>query len=174
MPMQSPNAPPTDTAHLSQRIKSLLHNFAVGRGVRTRYRFIAWEPFPEYRTADTPAWRMMEAILLRLKRAAADKPLVIAPVFYDSYIRYRLARNYWDRFSSLAKTPGIHAIDLLPHFRGHKANVDRCFLVDDVHFSVHGHLILAEALQQELQSLRLLPGEIGENGSIFPRPKGKR
>lgn len=157
-PVESDGGGATDTASATHRLKTWINSFGVLRGLKHLvYRFIAWEPFPEYKSADTPAWKLMEAILMRLKDAAGDKPLVIAPVFYDSYIRFPMARNYWDRFSSLTRREGVYAIDLLPYFKKTGDDVARCFLVNDVHFSTHGHLILADALQDEMARLGLLP-----------------
>lgn len=82
--------------------------------------------------------------------------------FYDHYIRYRMARNYWYRFASLTRIPGIHAIDLLPYFRRLGIEGVRCFQVFyDMHFSPYGHLIVAEALQQESSNRGLLPVQCG-------------
>jgi carbamoyltransferase len=126
---------------------------------RFAYAFIPWEPFPEYRTAHSPEWQLMEAIIKRFKESAGKRPLVIVPTFYDSYIRYRMARNYWQRFNSLSSIPGINVIDLLPYFRKLGADGARCFQVPyDMHFSAYGHLVVAEALQEELSKRSLLSG----------------
>jgi hypothetical protein len=122
------------------------------------YGLIGWEPFPEYRDPNSPSWRLMEAICRRFKELAGEKPLVIAPTFYSNYTRLRMARNYWTRFSSLTSTPGIFAIDLLPHFKRLGPEATRAFLEPhDIHFSNYGHLVLADALQAELNRLKLLP-----------------
>jgi hypothetical protein len=111
-----------------------------------------WEPFPEYADARSEAWRLMEAILRRIQKLAAPRPLVIAPVFYESYLRFRMARNYWTRFASLADPPRVHAIDLLPAFRAQGAEASKCFQEPhDCHFSTHGHLLLAQTLAAELR-----------------------
>lgn len=122
------------------------------------YSVLPWEPFPEFRDPGSPAWRLMEGIVARFKRVAGDRPLVIAPTFYDSYVRYRMARNYWRRFKALERSPGVHVIDLLPHFRALGADALKCFQVPyDMHFSAYGHLIMAEALNAELRRQDLLP-----------------
>src|SRR5262249_45407048 len=109
---------------------------------------------------DVPAWQLMAAIIRRFKTAARSVPLVVVPVFYDSYVRFRMARNYWDRFNSLRETPGISVIDLLPHFKRLGRDAVRAYLSPyDCHFSTYGHIVLAEALQAELtQSGLLQPG----------------
>jgi hypothetical protein len=36
----------------------------------------------------------MAAIVRRLKTLAGPRPVVVAPVFYSNYVRYRMATNY--------------------------------------------------------------------------------
>ncbi len=122
------------------------------------YAVIPWEPFPEYRNARSPEWQLMEALIKRFKESAAWRPLVVVPTFYDSYVRYRMARNYWHRFQSLSSIPGIHVIDLLPHFRRLGKEAVRCFQIPyDMHFSQYGHLVVAEALQENLLRQNFFP-----------------
>ena len=72
-----------------------------------------------------------------------------------SYLRYQMAKNYLDRFESLAENDsGISVIDLLPHFQSLHGGADRCFYEPyDCHFSPHGHLALADALEPPLREL---------------------
>jgi SAM-dependent methyltransferase len=120
---------------------------------------VPWEPFPEYRDPNSPEWRLMAALVKRLKERAGDRPVVVAPTFYANYLRFRMARNYWARFASLAAIPGVYPIDLLPHFASaSRDDANACFQEPhDMHFSAFGHLVLAEALQSELERLQLLP-----------------
>jgi hypothetical protein len=143
---------------LKHRIKVMLSGWrAVAIAKKFVYGVKPWEPFPEYKTADTPAWRLMDAILHRLHDAAKGKPVVIVPVFYASYVQYRMAQNYWDRFNSLTSTQGIHAIDLLPHFKRLGREATACFQEPyDPHYSARGHLVVADALEQELRERGLL------------------
>jgi carbamoyltransferase len=118
---------------------------------------IPWEPFPEYREVDGAAWQLMRAIITRIKTLAGDRPLVLAPTFYANYVRFRMARNYWARFSSLRELPRIHPVDLLPYFREVDDPEASFQEPHDIHFSLMGHVVLAEALQVELGRLGLLP-----------------
>jgi hypothetical protein len=140
------------------RFKSTIGRWPVIEPLKkVAYGLIGWEPFPEYRDPNGPPWRLMEAICRRFKELAGDRPLVIAPTFYSSYTRLRMARHYWTRFSSLEATPGIFAVDLLPYFKRIGPEATRAFLEPhDMHFSNYGHLILADALQTELYRLKLL------------------
>ena len=125
---------------------------------RALYTLVPWEPFSEYRDPHSKEWQLMAALIRRFKELAAKRPLVLVPTFYANYVRFRMARNYWDRYVSLAAMPGIHVIDLLPHFRRVGTDSVRCFQEPhDMHFSAYGHIILAEALQTELSLLGLLP-----------------
>ena len=123
------------------------------------HAFVTWEPFPEYRDAESPEWRLMVALIRRLKGLAGERPLIVAPTFYANYVRFRMGRSYWTRYSSLASEPGIYPIDLLPYFRqGSVADGVRCFLEPyDMHFSAYGHQVLADAFEQELSRIRCLP-----------------
>jgi carbamoyltransferase len=121
------------------------------------YFLVPWEPFPEFRDANSLEWQLMEAIVRRFKQSAGNRPMVIVPTFYDNYVRYRMARNYWRRFHSLEQVPGVHVIDLLPHFRTLGVEAMRCFQAPhDMHFSTYGHLVVADALESELNRLGLL------------------
>ena len=124
------------------------------------YSISAWEPFPEFRDPNSPEWRLMEAIICRFRQSAGERPIVIVPTFYDNYVRYRMSRNYWQRYEELGRIPGVHVIDLLPYFKTLGADAVRCFQSPhDVHFSSYGHLVVAEALERELAKLRLLKPE---------------
>jgi 2-polyprenyl-3-methyl-5-hydroxy-6-metoxy-1,4-benzoquinol methylase len=141
---------------LKTRIASLPGSAFWRRAIQT---FVPWEPFPEYRDPNSSEWRLMLALITRLKQLAGDRPLLVAPTFYANYVRFRMARNYWDRYASLAEIPGVHPIDLLPHFlAGPSRDAEQCFQEPfDMHFSAYGHLVLADIMQSELARLRLLP-----------------
>lgn len=124
---------------------------------RALYRFMPWEPFPEYRNPQSPEWRLMEAIIHRFKALADTRPLIVAPTVYSNYLRFHMARNYWDRYVSLAAVPGIYPMDLLPHFKAVGAEAVRCFQEPhDMHFSSYGNLVLADAIECELRLAGLL------------------
>lgn len=146
------------------RLKAMLSRMTAGKVLKKiLFRLKPWEPFPEYKNPSSPEWRLMEAILRRFKVAAGARPLVIVPVFYDSYVRFRMARNYWERFHSL-EGPGTYVIDLLPHLRRVGSEASRCFHEPyDCHFSSYGHLVVAEALIMELSRCRLLPSPAPRN-----------
>jgi carbamoyltransferase len=150
----------TDSQHsLATRLKtrvSALPGAALVK--RMAYAAFPWEPFPEYRDARSPGWQLMSAIIGRLKDFAGSRPLIVAPTFYSSYVRFRMARNYWDRFSSLSTVGGIYAVDLLPYFRRMGENAQQCFQEPyDMHFSEYGNVVLADAFHEELVRLKVIP-----------------
>ncbi|MDP3719091.1 MAG: hypothetical protein Q8T13_15110 [Acidobacteriota bacterium] len=146
-------------ATASTRLKGILSRLPGATPFKAAlYAMVPWEPFPEYRDPGSPEWRLMAALVHRLHQLAGSRPVVLAPTFYASYVQFRMARNYWDRFLSLADPPRIDAIDLLPYFTRVGADGVRCFQDPfDMHFSAYGHLVLADALEAELTRLRLLP-----------------
>jgi len=153
----------TDTPHtIASQLKSRLSAMPGMPFVKKIAYFLAsWEPFPEFRDANSPEWQLMEAIVRRFKQSAGNRPMVIVPTFYDNYVRYRMARNYWRRFHSLEQIPGVHVIDLLPHFRTLGVEAMRCFQVPyDMHFSTYGHLVVADVLATELAKLQLFPSRV--------------
>ena len=128
---------------------------------KVAYFVVPWEPFPEFRDPNSVEWQLMEAIIRRFKQSAGDRPVVIVPTFYDNYVRYRMARHYWQRFHALQATLGIHLIDLLPHFRKLGAEAMRCYQAPhDMHFSTYGHLVVADVLATELAKLQLFPSKV--------------
>lgn len=144
----------TDTS-LANRAKYAIRNApGVKQLKQALFRFKPHEPFPEYADANSEAWRLQGAIVRRLHDLAAPRPLVVVPIFYASYVMYRMATNYLDRFNELAATisnPPLHVINVQPHFAKQGDEAVRCFLEPhDSHFSPHGNLVLAEALQAEL------------------------
>jgi hypothetical protein len=150
---------PTDTPpSLAVQLKAFLSGLpGAGWIKKVGYGLVPWEPFPEYRDPQSPEWRLMAALVARLQTLAAHRPVVVAPIFYSNYVRFRMAKNYWDRYSSLSALEGVHAIDLLPHFKRQGADAVRCFQDPyDMHLSADGHLVLADALHSELRRLGLL------------------
>jgi SAM-dependent methyltransferase len=146
----------TDT--LLSRLKTMLSALpGMSLLKKVAYFIVPWEPFPEFRDPKSSEWQLMEAIIRRFKESAGDHPLVIVPTFYDSYVRYRMSRRYWQRFHALEQIPGVHVIDLLPHLRKLGAEAARCFQTPhDMHFSSYGHLVVADVLETELSRLKLL------------------
>ncbi len=153
--VDSTDAPPS----AALRVKGVISRLPGADALKkVGYAMLPWEPFPEYRDANSEGWRLMRSLVLRLKALAGPRPVVVAPVFYSNYVRYRMATNYWDRFASLSAIEGIYPIDVLPHFKALGAEAVRCFQDPyDMHFSVDGHLVLADAVAAELTQRKLLP-----------------
>jgi hypothetical protein len=162
VPIAATDGPSSDAANdelpgFEQQWKSLISRFPAAQVLKKfLYAIKPWEPFPEYRSPDHAAWSLMEAMFTRFAKQVAPRPFVIVPVFYDSYVRFRMARNYWERFYSLAG-PGVHVVDLLAHFRHLGRDAVRCFQAPfDCHFSSYGHLVIADWLIEELNARGLM------------------
>lgn len=119
------------------------------------YSLRPWEPFPEYGSPDQPAWRLMQALLKRIAELARPRPLLIAPVFYVSYVRFKMATSYLQRFAEFAATePNVRVVDLLPAFRALGQEAERAFFEPfDCHWSPFGHVVVAQALTPILAEL---------------------
>lgn len=137
------------------KCKSSLNRIIERLGIKSAiYSLIPWEPFPEYAHPQTKEWLLMEAIIRDFKKIAREKYLVVVPLFYASYIRYRMARNYWTRFSSLSDSDKLTVLDALPYFKRLGTDGVKCFFEPfDCHFSPHGHLVLANFLEIELKKM---------------------
>jgi hypothetical protein len=138
---------------LGRRLKDELSRvWLMGVAKRVLYPALRWDPFPEYKDPRSPGWRLMAALIQRFKEMARPRPLIIVPLFYVSYVRYKMSRAYWERFRSLADDSGTSAVDVLPEFRKIGAEAVRCFQEPyDPHLSTYGHLVLADALEPELR-----------------------
>ncbi len=148
---------------LANRVKFAIRNAPGVHALKQAIsRVKPHEPFPEYADPNSEAWRLQAAIVRRLHELASPRPLLVVPIFYASYVMYRKAKNYLDRFRELerarsASEGGLHVVDVQPHFAKQGEEAVRCFLEPhDSHFSAHGNLVLAEALQEELTKRGLL------------------
>jgi hypothetical protein len=144
---------------LSRQVKDGLSRlWLVQQAKKVLYPLLRYDPFPEYKDPRSAEWLLMAALIRRFKELAGQRPLVIVPLFYVSYVRYGMSRAYWQRFGSLADGRGTYAIDVLPHFRRLGPDAIRCFQEPhDAHLSADGHLVLADALAAEMRSMGLLP-----------------
>ncbi len=149
-----------DTGLLRRMKDELSRVWVVRQAKKILYPLLRYDPFPEYGDPESPGWRLMAAIIRRIKELAGPRPLLIVPLVYVSYVRYGMSRSYWDRFSSLADGRGTYAIDVLPYFRRLGSDAVRCFQEPhDSHMSADGHLVLAHALETEMRSLGLLAAD---------------
>jgi hypothetical protein len=138
------------------------------RLARTLFDLVGFDPYPllfrfgfdryhQYATPNTEGWRLMEAIIRRFAKASEPKPFVLAPIVDSSYMRFKMRRNYWRRFSSLSDGERVHVIDLLPHFLKLGPRATECYMEPhDNHLSDFGHSVLADAVEAELTRLALL------------------
>jgi len=98
-----------------------------------------------FRGGDNYGWQLMRAILERMIRNAADRPVIVIPIPLSTYITHRAPPEYLDRFDELASS-NVHIVDILPSFLSlSKRDRDDVYVTNDGHFSDKGNKIIAEA-----------------------------
>jgi len=117
------------------------------------------QPYPEYRSADAPEWKLAKRILQRLRESSKQKHMVITPMPAWSVILNPSLATYRERYAELHDpAKGIHVLDILPYFLelGFAERV-RCFVsTRDAHYSAFGHGVVARGLAAELDKTGLL------------------
>jgi hypothetical protein len=106
-----------------------------------------FQPLPEYQSPEHPAWRLMQAILLRWC-AEARAPVVIVPIPLYQYVeKTASARAYRARFRELAGRAGVTLHDPLPDLLHHSRRERRGFRFRrDCHLTRSAHEALARSL----------------------------
>ncbi len=147
----------------SQRRASLLRRL-VPAAVRSyarslMARFVAFQPLPEYNSARTPEWLLLQEILATWVRESAA-PVLIVLLPHDSGVRRKSdPRNYQARFRELARKTGCHVYDPLPELL-ELPDDERNELWSDSygHLSVLGHAAIARMLTPVIQ--RIMAGQL--------------
>jgi hypothetical protein len=140
---------------LRERAKKILFLRRLVRTLGPLLSHLGYDPYPEYRSADTREWRLMSAVIRRFGRRN-DRPVVIAPLVDSWYMRFPRGQGYWHRFDSLADGKNVHVIDVLPYFLKLGRKLGSCFMEPDPHFSDFGQEVLADAVEGELRRLGVL------------------
>ncbi len=122
-------------------------------------RFLPMDPFPQYGSANHPAWKLMKKLLECFAEEADGRTVVIAPLpGWYNVVNPKLT-SYLQLFQTLeSSNQDLHVIDVLSHFLDlpFRDRV-RCFLsVEDGHYSPFGHAVVAEALLTELRERHLI------------------
>ncbi len=116
-------------------------------------RASGFQPYPDYRSAESPGWRLMKAVLERFIRQASPTPVLLVPI--PSYFHFGdgVAPIYQPLFESLADPQrGVHVMDLTtPMRRLPRAERDGLvFWYDKTHFTPRGHRFVAERIVEEI------------------------
>ena len=125
------------------RIRKILIKTKLEKLARPLTRFIH---YPEYNSADHPAWRLMEAILERWIKEQ-KKPVLLVPLPLYHFTEELSASNYYKRFSELALKTGCACFDPLPGLKRYSMEERRGFrFAHDPHPSPAGHAAIAHVL----------------------------
>ena len=84
--------------------------------------FLPWEPFPEFRDPNSAEWRLMEAIIRRLKQSGEIVQSSSCRLSTTIMCATACPADTGTDSGRLGRSLGIHVIDLLPHLQ--KLGVD--------------------------------------------------
>ncbi|MFZ5819923.1 MAG: hypothetical protein ACOYYJ_08470 [Chloroflexota bacterium] len=119
----------------------------------TVLRNINYQPFPEYDSPDTPAWKIMRAIFLEWI-ANSHKPFLIVPLPRYIYVKGQAsAQNYQARFCEVASESGCSLYDPLPEI--HKLTMEerRKMYYLEGHLTPQGHDNMAKLLAPHVRDI---------------------
>jgi hypothetical protein len=124
--------------HFIDRLIFLLKKLGV-RDTITKVR-----PYPEYDTPNTPAWKLMRAILLEWA-ANSPKPMMVVPLPSLIYVKERAyAKNYQMRFHEIEKSAPCSLYDPLPDLLKLSIEERRELYYLEGHLTPQGHAWLAK------------------------------
>jgi len=134
-----------------------------GRLRRLGLKATGRQPYPDYASADSAGWRLMQAIVERFKAARADVPVLIVPLPTPEYLD-GAEPVFQRRFEALAD-PRTSVLDVTGPLRAlAEPERKRLSFPNDVHYSPLGHRHLG----------RLLAADIGRRVKRPPAPPRAR
>jgi carbamoyltransferase len=161
-----------------------LRRFAIERLAPLQsdvYRLSGTQPYEDYKSASSPGWRLMRAILHRLFTRASPLPILIVPLPPYPFLLHRAKPVYQELYQSLEnREAGIHVLDVTsPLTRGPWRERRRLTFHTDPHFSPHGHEQVATLIADTIRRRGLLPartsrGASPEKAAATPPPPPKR
>lgn len=125
-------------------LKPLLSKLSLGLEEKI-IRISKFDPHPDYKTADSPGWRLMQAILNRFCLGAAPTPVLIVPLPTWNYLSGKIKPQYQNLFNSFAsQDKNIFVMDITRPLMELPLEARRSlFLKYDPHFSPYGHRQIA-------------------------------
>ncbi len=132
-------------------LRNLAHQLGVKELVQS---MTSYQPVPDYNSAESAGWQMMNAILERWV-TDSQSPMVIIPLpLYQHVEGTADASQYQSRFREFSERSGRPVIDILPALRAHDRRTRRGFRFrDDPHLTVEGHKAFAHAIAPNLASV---------------------
>ncbi len=124
------------------------------------YRASGLQMYDDYRSSESPGWRLMAALIRRFKESAGATPLLVVPLPTFHYYVDKLEPIYDRLFESLEdRETALHVLSLTRPLVEGKALRERlayCF-PHDSHYSPRGHAAIAQVIGEELRGLGWLP-----------------
>jgi carbamoyltransferase len=117
-----------------------------------------YRPFPDYDSADTEGWRLMQALLQRFCESASPTPVLIVPIPHSYYYKDGLEPKYQPLFERLsAPSRGVHVLDMTTPLRKLSwEDRKRVAFKYDAHYAPFGHARVAEAIVDGIRSRGLI------------------
>jgi len=131
----------------------------LGRVKSEMFRLSGAQPYPDFKSQDSPGWLLMKAILQEFVRDVAPRPVLIVPIPTWEFYLHGLEPIYQPFFQTLEnQAEGIHVLDVstpliqLPW----DTRQELSFKVGG-HFTTFGHEKVARMMGEKIQQSRLLP-----------------
>jgi lysophospholipase L1-like esterase len=127
----------------------------LGPGFKdTVQKITRFQPLPDYDSADSYGWRLMQAILTKWI-SEVNVPVMIAVIPVYQYVEktasYSDVRKRFDEFANATRAPVHHVVDDL---WSHAADVRRSFrFQSDVHLTPLAHKTIGESMARYLAPL---------------------
>jgi GDSL-like lipase/acylhydrolase family protein len=117
-------------------------------------RLTAYQPVPDFNSRASPAWLLMQALLLAWQEASRS-PLLIVPLpLYQHVEGSADAGAYQKRFREFSAETSITVHDVLPDLQRYSLKERRQFrFPTDVHLTPLGHRAVANSLVPAVKSL---------------------
>ncbi|RLD07621.1 MAG: hypothetical protein DRI32_00520 [Chloroflexi bacterium] len=110
-------------------------------------------PYPEYDNPETPAWKIMRAILSEWSEAS-EKPILIVPLPSFIYVKERAdARNYQMRFKEVEKETAFSIYDPLRDLQKLSLKKRRELYYLEGHLTPQGHTWMAKKIAPQVKKI---------------------
>lgn len=145
----------TITSTLQDKLRRLNNKYEVKKNI-ARLLGLKINLYPEYRSSQTSAWKLMKKIMLQWIEET-KVPVMIVPLPW--YLHYEessvySAETYLERFKELEINNRIKICDPLEHFNTFTYDQKKEFTyLHDKHLTPKGHMALAEAILPELKEI---------------------
>lgn len=114
---------------------------------------VHYQPFPEYDSPGTPAWKIMRAIFLDWINKS-QKPFLIIPLPRFIYVKEQAsAQNYQERFREVANESGCFLYDPLPEIQNFRMEERRKMYYLEGHLTPQGHATMANLIAPQVQEI---------------------